>query len=149
MKVVVLALLVALLTAEVAAVRMQKREGNCRSCIATITELEHSLFQRMHWPPAASVLSQRPALSCCCWSRCSLLHISPEHQSRTLQYLNNQAKEWHIWLQVPLVWIYSAPVYTARDVETSLTVCIPGRCYHCRGCGRSNLWHWEPTDENV
>ena len=46
MKVVVLALLVALLTAEVAAVRMQKREGNCRSCIATITELEHSLFQR-------------------------------------------------------------------------------------------------------
>lgn len=46
MKVVVLALLVVFLTAQVAAVRMEKHEGKCRSCIATITELEQSLFQR-------------------------------------------------------------------------------------------------------
>ena len=48
MKVVVLALRVALLTAAVAATGLKKREGNCRkdhSCIATITELEKSLFQ--------------------------------------------------------------------------------------------------------
>ena len=46
MKVVALALRVALLTAAVAAMG---HEGNCRkdhSCIATITELEKSLFQR-------------------------------------------------------------------------------------------------------
>ena len=49
MKVVVLALRVALFTAAVAATGLKKREGNCRknhSCIATITELEKSLLQR-------------------------------------------------------------------------------------------------------
>ena len=48
MKVITLAALVALLTAAVA-VRMKKHKGNCREahgCIATITELEKSLFQR-------------------------------------------------------------------------------------------------------
>ena len=49
MKVVTLALLVALLTAAVAAMRLKKPEGSYRkdhSCIATITELEKSLFRR-------------------------------------------------------------------------------------------------------